>query len=205
MELQNRTLSPPAPNARTGDAVQEKPRERGLERVDVRPVLHRLHGMVGKPWSDVLDKINRLDGMRYEVTRAAYLRCVGESVADAERVGLEMPFYVDEDGRLTRREEAGAEKVAEPVVLSAEIEAFLDRRVIGIRGTVLVWFVRTGRSYQVPNGTDPETGKPTHKSIDYFRQDRPLNKKEILAFKGFGTMIGEALVAMAPAAPPSAN
>ncbi len=191
------TQTHPTSPAPATDQTVSKPRERGLERVDVRPVLHRLHGMVGKPWAVVLNKINGLYGMRHDVTRAAYLRCVGENV------GAEMPFYVDENSCLARREEAGTDKVAEPVVLSAETEAFLDGRVVGMRGTVLVWFVRTGRSRQVPNGTDPKTGEPAFKSIDYLRQDRPLNKKEILAFDAFGPEVCAAIVAKAPASSPS--
>ncbi len=155
-------------NRPSAPEVVAKPRERGLGGIDTRPVEHRLHGGIGKPWSHVLGKINKLKGMRYPATRAAYLRCVGEQVAPSEGALPGAEFYVDENGNLARRDPAKDDRPSETVVLSTEIEAFLDRRSIGKRGQTLFWFEPTARY------SDAERTR--------FRQGRALNEEESAIF-----------------------
>jgi hypothetical protein len=202
----NEQISNPPPPTETPSRVVTKPRERGLEGIDVRPVLHRLDGMVGRPWTEVSAKIDALKGMRRADARSAYLRCVGETVATSESVLPETPYFVDANGCLARREQSGPaiDKSAVPVILSPETEAFLSGRVIGVRGTTHVWFVPTGRVRRVPNGIDPETGEMTFRSVESLRQDRPLDAKETQSFLDVSKAERDAILAKAPAHSPAA-
>lgn len=195
----NEQTIPSSPPTESQDRVVTKPRERGLERVDVRPVLRRLKRMVGQLWTVVLGKIDRLNGMRFNAIRAAYLRCVGENVATSEDVLPDADFYVDASGRLAERSRNANAAASKPVVISAETEAFLDGRAVRRLGAVLIWFVRTGRTYRAANGIDPKTGEPAFQDVDRLRQDRPLNRKEASFFKDLPEEEQLAILAMASA------
>lgn len=203
----NEQTTYPSPSTETTDRVPTRPRERGLGGIDTRPVFHRLNGGVGTDWNDVLGKINGLKGMRWPETRTAYLRYVGENVATSADVLPGAPFYVDELGRLARREQAktAGEKFANPVVLSKEVVDFLDRRSIGVRGETLFWFDPIPSKKKVYGGVNPRTGVANYydQRQTAFRQGHVLTQDEAKTFKALDESVRDAIISMAPAYSPA--
>jgi len=186
MDLQNQ---PAAPTKETTDeSAEPKPRERGLDGIDTKPILRRLTRMVGKPWVDVRAKIDAMPEMPRRDFRTAYNRFLGENVAMSEDIQPAAAFYVDANGRLTRRDQAeSTDRSVEPTVLSPETMAFLGKRVIGVRGETLFWFDRIGSPEKKFAGNCPRTGKPLYLTArkTTYRQGSALSSDEVATFEGF--------------------
>ncbi len=199
-----------SPSTATTGRVPTRPRERGLEGINVKPVTRRLTRMVGQQWTHVSATIDGLDGMHRAEIRSAYLRCVGENVATSEEVQPNAPYYVDANGCLARRASTKTE-VAQPTdatVLPEEAQAFLANRVIGVRGETYFWFDPIPSKMKTFAKTCPNTGTPVyhHMRTTAFRQGRALNQAETETFKDFDPAVCDAILAKAPAfSSPPAN
>ena len=209
MDSQSTPASPPTEP--TADQVIVKPRERGLGGIDVRPVFHRLNGLVGKNWDDVLGKINGLNGMRYEAKRAAYLRCLGENVATSEDVLPTAPFYVDGNGSLCQRPErrpsATEPNLSRPVEIPPTVNVFLAGRAIGKRGDTLFWFDSIPSKKKVYGGVNPRTGVANYydQRQTALRQGLALNDEETATFNDFDEKVRADILSRAPAYDPSVS